>query len=210
MPRKRFDSTRSATTSSISGSAAGPEGLDEADRVGELVAALLRRVCPLCPSSSSVASRAAAREPVERRGEVRARQRVERGRLAAEAAQLVVGAADEVAQDRPLPGRGEREPWRVGLGEQLVERVLERALGEQVRLDRVEHPEARVDAGGDRVRREQPAAEAMDRRQPGAGRARQLAQPPRPAGVAELLRPRGAAPQLGAHPAAQLARPPSR
>ena len=101
---------------------------------------------------------------------------------------------DEVAQDPPLARGGKREPGRLGLVEELVEGVLESALGKQVGLDRVQDPEPGVDARGDRVGGEQAPAEAVDGRQPGAGGARQLPEPPRPCLVAELLGTRGPPP----------------
>ena len=47
---------------------------------------------------------------------------------------------------------------------QLLERELERGIGEGVRLGLVEHRELRVDPGRERVRTQHPRAEAVNRR----------------------------------------------
>ena len=86
----------------------------------------------------------------------------------------------------------------VAAGEELLERVFEGLVGGAVGLGRVEDPEPRVDPDRDRVRGEQPVAEAMDRHHPGAAEA--VEQSPRPvrAGVgAELDRRPDPLPELG-------------
>ena len=73
------------------------------------------------------------------------------------------------------------------------------------RLGRVEDAKAGVEAGRHRVRAEQPAAKAVDRRHPGAlGLARQALQLARPRAVAGPLGRPGAAAELEPDPPAQL------
>ena len=75
-------------------------------------------------------------------------------------------------QHPPQPGaavrREELEPLRVVAREELRERRAERLRAEDGRLRVVELAEARVETGGERIRAQQPAAEAVDRRDPRA------------------------------------------
>ena len=74
-------------------------------------------------------------------------------------------------QHPPQPGaavrREELEPLRVVSGEELVERRAERLRAETAPCV-VELAEARVEAGRERIRPQQPGAEAVDRRDPRA------------------------------------------
>ena len=102
---------------------------------------------------------------------------------------------------RPAPPRSGRAiPSSAAVGEELLERLVEGLARGPLGLGRVEHAEAGVDPGRDRVRREQPVAEAVDRRHPGAAdrrsaarrRARSRPRPGAPArrGSAAAARPR--------------------
>ena len=69
-------------------------------------------------------------------------------------------------------------------GEELLERLVEGLARGALGLRRVEHPEAGVDPDRDRVRGEQPVAEAVDRRHPGAAERRRAARAPAPSRAA--------------------------
>ena len=120
------------------------------------------------------------------------------------APQPVVGGQHEPPQPADLQAR--RDQGRdLTFERQLLEGVVEGALGQVPSLGRVEYPKARVQPGGQRHRGEQPAAEGMDGRDPGSLRV------PRPQGqlrgslvVAPFLGQRRAAHQLGADPGTQL------
>ena len=88
--------------------------------------------------------------------------------LAAGRAQRVVDADEHLAEAGGLVGR-EQLP-AVGLvgGAERVQGGVERLALQHPRLRLVEHAEPRVDAGCERVRRQEPAAEAVNRRDPGA------------------------------------------
>ena len=88
--------------------------------------------------------------------------------LASRRPQRVVDADEHLAEPRRLVGR-EQLP-AVGLvgGAERVERRVERLALQHARLRLVEHPEPRVDAGCERIGGQEPAAEAVDRRDPGA------------------------------------------
>src|SRR5207253_9455621 len=57
---------------------------------------------------------------------------------------------------------------RIVTGAEFVQRLLERLAAEHPRLAVVEHTEAGVEPGRERIRLQQPVAEAVDRRDPGA------------------------------------------
>ena len=92
-------------------------------------------------------------------------------------AELVVGAARHLEQRPAAVGGGELQ--RLGLArlDHLLERRVEGADREPLGLRLVHDAEARIDAGGGGVGGEQPAAEPVDRRDPGpVGRLERLAQ----------------------------------
>jgi len=100
---------------------------------------------------------------------------------------------------QPAEVEGGDGPLALGLaaGEERLQRLFEGLAGRAVGLGSVEHPKAGVDPDRDRVRGEQPVAEAVDRRHPGAAQPRQQ--------LAGALRALGGPPlELGADPLAQL------
>ena len=93
-------------------------------------------------------------------------------------AQRLVDAGEHPAERADAVGREQAEPLLVAVRAEVAERLLERLALEHARLRVVEDAEARVDAGGERVRAEQAVAEAVDRRDPGGIElARQLGRP---------------------------------
>ena len=109
-----------------------------------------------------------------RLGELR-EPRVQAGSLAelerelpARRAERLVHGGEHPAQPRSAVGREQPEPGRILAGAELVQRRLERLTTDDAPLTVVQHPETRVETGGERVRLQQPQAEAVDRRDPGA------------------------------------------
>ena len=76
---------------------------------------------------------------------------------------------------------------RVAGREELLERVFKGLVGDPVGLGRVEDPEPGIDPDRDRVRGEDPVAEAMDRHHPGAAEAVEKFPRPFRAGVGPEL-----------------------
>src|SRR5581483_4779464 len=64
--------------------------------------------------------------------------------------------------------REQPQPVGVARGAELLERVPERLAPEDGALRLVELAEARIEPGGEGIRLQQPQAEAVDRRDPGA------------------------------------------
>ena len=122
------------------------------------------------------------------------------GALAQLEVELPAGRAQRLVDRRqhpPQPGRAVRreQPQAVGIvaGAELVQRRLERLAADDAALTVVEDAEARVEPGRERMRLQEPQAEAVDRRDPGAvERSGQIV-------AAELV-------QAGADPASELAR----
>ena len=108
-----------------------------------------------------------------RLGELR-EPRVQAGPLAELERELPAGRAQRLVdggQHPPQPGGavgGEQpEPRWIVAGAELVQRRLERLTTDDAPLAVVQHPEARVESGSERVRLQQPEAEAVDGRDPG-------------------------------------------
>ena len=78
----------------------------------------------------------------------------------------------DAGQHPPQPGRAVRrqqvEPVGLLAQAEVGERLLERLAAQHPRLAVVEHAEARVEAGDERMRAQQAVTEAVDRRDPGA------------------------------------------
>ena len=78
----------------------------------------------------------------------------------------------DAGQHPPQPARAVRgeqaDPLRIGGRAELLQRGVERLAGEDSRLVLVEHAEDRVDRGLERMRLQEPVAEAVDGRDPGA------------------------------------------
>ncbi len=86
--------------------------------------------------------------------------------LAPGGAKRLVDAGEHAPQPVGAVRREQPESFRVAVGAELPERTLER-LAAQHRGSRVlELAEPRVEAGGERMRAQQPVAEAVDRRDP--------------------------------------------
>ncbi len=83
-------------------------------------------------------------------------------------AERLVDARQHPAQAAGAVGREQAQPIRVVVGAERAERGVERLAAEHGGLRLVELAEARVEACLERVRLEQPVAEAVDRRDPGA------------------------------------------
>ena len=129
------------------------------------------------------------REP---RLEARPLAQLERELPAGRAEGLVHGG-QHPAQPRRAVGREQPQPRRVVARAELVQRRLERLAADHTALAVVQNTEPRVESGGERVRLQQPQAEAVDRRDPGSvERTSEIV-------AAELV-------QARADPAAQLAR----
>ena len=127
---------------------------------------------------------------------------VEPGRVAerqlerpARGAQRLVDAGEHPPERRRTVGGEQAEPVGLLAGTELGQRLVECLHPEHGTLALVQHPEAWVEPGGERVLLEQPQAEAVDRRDP---RAVKLAHQLGPAQLAEP-RPDPAA-QLGGGP----------
>ena len=89
--------------------------------------------------------------------------------------EVAAGRAERVVDARqhpPQPARtvrGEQaDSLRIAGRAELLERGVERLAGEDARLVLVEHAEVRVDRGLERMRLQEPVAEAVDGRDPGA------------------------------------------
>ncbi len=114
--------------------------------------------------------------------------------------ELPAGGAKGLVHGRQHPpqatgavGRQQLQPFGILTGAELVQRRLERLAADHAALAVVEDPEARVEPGRERVGLQQPQAEAVDGRDPGAvERAGQVV-------ALELV-------QAGADPALELAR----
>ena len=115
---------------------------------------------------SSARQRAASAAP---RGAPRARPVAQlEQQLASGRAQGLVDGRQHPAQPGGAVGREQPQPLRVVAGAELVQRGLERLTADDAALAVVEHAEARVEPGGERMRLQQPQAEAVDGRDPGA------------------------------------------
>ena len=88
--------------------------------------------------------------------------------LAARGAERLVDAGEHPPEAVRAVRREQAEAVRLAAGAELGERLLERLAPEHRRLRVVELAEARVEAGGERIRLEQAEAEAVDRRDPRA------------------------------------------
>ena len=88
--------------------------------------------------------------------------------LAAGGAQGLVDAGQHAPQPAGAVGREQPGPLRLTRRAELVERGLEGFARQHPRLVLVEHPEVGVDSGFEGMRLQQPMAEAVDRRDPGA------------------------------------------
>ena len=93
-------------------------------------------------------------------------------------AERLVDPGDHPAQAPRAVGREQLQPVRVAVGAEPGQRLVERLAREHRRLRLVELAEARVEPGLERIRLQQPIAEAVDRRDPGAvERPRQVVAP---------------------------------
>src|SRR4029079_14794035 len=81
-------------------------------------------------------------------------------------AKRLVHARQHPAQAPPAV-RGEQPQPRLVIAAELLQRRPEGLAAENTALAVVEHPEARVDPGRERMRLQEPVAEAVDRRDPG-------------------------------------------
>jgi hypothetical protein len=100
------------------------------------------------------------------------------GKALPAASQARVRRAHHVAQAVGRVGGHHLEPLRVlALAHEGAQGGVEGVGGHALRLELVEHPEARVDARAQRVRAKQPRAEAVDGRDPGGLRRARLLAP---------------------------------
>src|SRR5262249_34933537 len=82
--------------------------------------------------------------------------------------QRLVDAGQHPPQPIASVGREQLEPLRIVSGAELGERLAERLRPEHRRLRLVELAEVRIETGSERIRTQEPGAEAVDRRDPGA------------------------------------------
>ena len=137
---------------------------------GEHPRARLERAAALAHADALAGSRQVARSDVARAGQRRARGRGPLGRdrqphLRPAAAQRVVRAEHDVAQARRIGGREVDRRAAEG-GDPRLQRAVVGGRGEPPGGGRLEHAEARVEAGGQRARAQHPRAEAVDRADP--------------------------------------------
>ena len=88
--------------------------------------------------------------------------------LAPGRAQRLVDAREHPAQAVGAVGREQAQPVGIAVGAELVERLPERLAPEHRALRVVELAEARIEPGGERIGLQEPQAEAVDGRDPGA------------------------------------------
>jgi hypothetical protein len=93
--------------------------------------------------------------------------RGQRGARLSAAAQRFVNVADHGPQAVGPVGRDELQRRRPVVAQEAGERRIERPAAQRPRARFVQDGEARVQAGGDRVRAQDPRAEPVDRRDPG-------------------------------------------
>ena len=130
----------------------------------------LRRRCARCVGRvqrrrpGSAPRRASSLEPL---GEARPLAELELERPAG-GAQRLVDAGQHPPQAGGAVRREQAQPLGLASGAERGQRGLERLAAEHPRLALVEHAEARVEPGRERMRLQQAEAEAVDRRDPGA------------------------------------------
>ena len=83
-------------------------------------------------------------------------------------AERLVDPPEHASQRARAVGREQLQPRRILAGAELLERGVERLAREHRRLRLVELAEARVEPGLERIRAQEPRAEAVDGRDPGA------------------------------------------
>ena len=83
-------------------------------------------------------------------------------------AKRLVDARQHPAQALRTVRREQAEPLGLASGAELLERAIERLAAEHRGAGVLELAEARIEPGGERMRAEQPCAEAVDRRDPGS------------------------------------------
>ncbi len=159
-------------------------GLGQDERLSSCRA---RRVGRTCVAGETPGSVGQLRKPCLQAGPLAELER----QLPAGRAERLVDGGEHPAQPGGAVGRKEPQPRGIVARAELVQRRLEGLAADHAALAVVQHTEPWIEAGGERVRLQQPQAEAVDRRDPGSveGASEIVA--------AELV-------QAGADPAAQL------
>ena len=135
-------------------------------------------VAPVSPARQLAASRRPAIRSLELGPSADPQLERQAGR-----AQRLVDAREHAAQRPAAVRREQLEPVGVPVGAEGLEGGRERLAAQDAAVALVEHAEARVEAGRERMRLEQPVAEAVDGRDPGA------VERPREVVAAELVQP---------------------